>query len=163
MESPVSRIIINTREDLDSIVGTPQHDEFMEMLKGSIYRLEKDDEAKTWVAVKDLTLIKQFGFALKDFPNVKPPELPEYVPPPSKVPQVVTMRQARLALLNATLLQAVIAAVDAIPGTQGNAAKIEWEYAQEVRRDSMLVAYIATALSLTDAQLDELFTEGALL
>jgi len=163
MESPVSRIIINTREDLDSIVGTPQHDEFMEMLKGSIYRLEKDDEAKTWVAVKDATLIKQFGFALKDFSNVKPPELPEYVPPPSKVPQVVTMRQARLALLNATLLQAVIDAVDAIPGTQGNAAKIEWEYAQEVRRDSMLVAYIATALSLTDAQLDELFTEGALL
>lgn len=163
MESPVSRIIINTRDDLDSIIGTPQYDEFMEMLKGSIYRLEKDDEAKTWVAVKDLTLIKQFGFTLKDFPNVKPPELPEYVPPPSKVPQVVSMRQARLALLSAGLLQSVTDAVTAMPGIEGEAARIEWEYAQEVRRDSAMVANISTALQLTDAQLDDLFTEGALL
>lgn len=163
MASLSNGIIVNSREDLDAIQGTPQHAEFMGMLKGSIYRLEKDDVAKTWVAVKDLRLIKQFGFLLKDFPDATPPELPAYVPPPSKVPQSVSMRQARLALLGAGLLQSVADAVAAMPGVQGDAARIEWEYAQEVRRDSALLALLATAMQMTDAQLDALFTEGAAL
>jgi len=155
--------IINGREDLDAIQGTPQHAEFMDILKGSIYRLEKDDVAKTWVVVKDSTLIKRFGFLLKDFPDATPPELPEYVPPPSKVPQVVTMRQARLALLGAGLLKSVTDAVAAMPGVEGDAARIEWEYAQEVRRDSPLLSSLAIAMQMTDDQLDALFTEGAAL
>ena len=163
MASLSNGIIVNSREDLDAIQGTSQHSEFMGMLKGSIYRLEKDDVAKTWVAVKDLSLIKQFGFLLKDFPDATPPELPTYVPPPSKVPQAITMRQARLALLGAGLLQSVADTVAAMPGVQGDAARIEWEYAQEVRRDSALLASLATAMQMTDAQIDALFTEGAAL
>ena len=163
MASLSNGIIVNSRDDLDAIQGAPQHAEFMDMLKGSIYRLEKDDAAKTWVVVKDASLIEQFGFLLKDFPDVTPPELPTYVQPPSKVPQAVTMRQARLALLGVGLLQSVADAMAAMPGIEGDAARIEWEYAQEVRRDSALLASLANAMQITDAQLDALFTEGAAL
>lgn len=159
----VSATTINSREDLDLIQGTPQYDQFMEMLKGTIYRLEKDDVNKTWVAIKDLSTIKSFGFTLKDFPDAKAPELPEYTPPESKVPKIVTMRQARLALLHASLLQSATDAINAMPGTEGDAARIEWEYAQEVHRNSDLVASLAKVLKLSNDQLDNLFTEAATL
>lgn len=77
------------------------------------------------------------------------------------VPAVVTMRQARLALLGAGLLAQVNTAVANMPGAEGDAARIEWEYAQEVRRDSPLVAALSVAFGWTAAQLDDLFTEGA--
>ena len=72
---------------------------------------------------------------------------------PPSIPRVVTMRQARLALLAAGLLDSVSTAIAAA----GTAAQIEWEYAQEVRRDSGLVPAMAGALGLTDAQIDALF------
>lgn len=77
------------------------------------------------------------------------------------VPEVVTMRQARLALLGAGLLAQVNTAVTNMPGAEGDAARIEWEYAQEVRRDAPLVAALSAAFGWTSAQLDDLFTEGA--
>lgn len=81
--------------------------------------------------------------------------------PSDPVPVVVTMRQARLALLGAGLLAQVNTAVANMPGAEGDAARIEWEYAQEVRRDSPLVAALSAAFGWTSAQLDDLFTEGA--
>jgi preprotein translocase subunit SecE len=82
--------------------------------------------------------------------------LPPTITPP-QVPDAVSMRQARLALLGAGLLAQIDAAIAAMPDVAGEAARIEWEYATEVRRDSALVSGMAAALSLTDAQLDQLF------
>lgn len=79
------------------------------------------------------------------------------------VPQAVTMRQARLALLAAGKLAAVNAAVAAMPGMAGDAARIEWEFSSEVQRDKALVQALAPVLNLTDAQLDELFITAAAL
>lgn len=76
---------------------------------------------------------------------------------PLTVPNTVSMRQARLALLAAGLLQTVTDAVAAIPGATGDAARIEWEYAQVVERGSPLVETLSSALGLTDDQLDALF------
>lgn len=73
------------------------------------------------------------------------------------VPTAVTMRQARLALLAAGMLATVNSVIAAMPGAEGDAARIEWEYAHEVRRDAALVAGMATALNLTSEQLDALF------
>lgn len=73
-------------------------------------------------------------------------------------PKIVSMRQARLALLQAGLLSAVNTAIEAMPGDAGEAARIEWEYATEVHRDKALVQSLALALSLTETQLDDLFT-----
>ena len=81
--------------------------------------------------------------------------------PSDPVPVVVTMRQARLALLDAGLLAQVNTAVANMPGAEGDAARIEWEYAQEVRRDSPLVAALSVALGLTDETLDNLYKVAA--
>jgi len=152
---------INTREDLDAIAGTPEHVAFMALLAGTLWRLEKDDTAQAWVAIEDNSTIERFNFTRADFPDAQPPALPEYVPAVVAVPEVVTMRQARLALLGAGLLAQVNTAVANMPGAEGDAARIEWEYAQEVRRDSPLVAALSAAFGWTSAQLDDLFTEGA--
>ena len=78
------------------------------------------------------------------------------------VPQSVTMRQARLALLQIGKLDAVSAALAAIPDpARRTAAQIEWEYAQTVQRDSMLAGQIAAAVGLTSGKLDELFKLAA--
>lgn len=81
--------------------------------------------------------------------------------PSDPVPVVVTMRQARLALLGAGLLAQVNTTVANMPGAEGDAARIEWEYAQEVRRDSPLVAGLSAALGLTDETLDNLYKAAA--
>ena len=85
------------------------------------------------------------------------------LPPQPQTPQSVTMRQARLALLSAGLLAAVNAAIAAMPGVAGEAARIEWEYAQTVERDSPLVAGLTAALNLTQTQIDDLFALAATL
>lgn len=89
-----------------------------------------------------------------------------YVPPPPPspvVPDAVTMRQARLALLGAGLLDDVDAAISSLPSPQKEAAAIEWEYAQEVQRHHGLVPAMAQALGMTEAQIDGLFISAAAL
>ena len=78
----VSKTIINTRADLDALIGTPEHDEFMAMLKGSITRkhdmqvypegynqpgYEGDKLEPIWEDVEDLSTIERFGFSKADF------------------------------------------------------------------------------------------------
>ena len=77
------------------------------------------------------------------------------------VPSKVTMRQARLALLGAGLLPSVNAAISAMEGAQGEAARIEWEYSQEVQRNRGLVMQLGTGLGMTEKQLDDLFIAAA--
>lgn len=77
--------VINTSTDLDAIQGTPEHSQFMAMLSGSIYRLEKDDVAKTWKAIEDTSTVERFGFTKADFLDAVPPALPEYVESPDPV------------------------------------------------------------------------------
>lgn len=77
------------------------------------------------------------------------------------VPQQVTMRQARLALLGAGLLAGVDAAIDSLSEPDKSAAKIEWEYAAVVQRSSGLVPAMGTALGMTEAQLDALLVGAA--
>lgn len=84
-------------------------------------------------------------------------------PPAPVVPGAVTMRQARLALLNAGLLSQVDVLIGALPSPQKEAAQIEWEYSQEVQRHNGFVSLLAPSMGLTEAQLDQLFiTAGGL-
>jgi len=73
------------------------------------------------------------------------------------VPQQVTMRQARLALLNAGLLDDV----EVVIAAAGREAQLEWEYAAVVDRSNQAVAAVQQQEALTDAQIDDLFREAA--
>ena len=75
----------------------------------------------------------------------------------------ITIRQARLALLQAGLLGAVEAAIAALPEPMQSAARIEWEYANEVQRHNGFVANIAPLLGLDEPALDALFLSAAAL
>lgn len=77
-----------------------------------------------------------------------------------QVPQQVTMRQARLALLQAGLYATVNSAITNMAGEVGDAARIEWEYSQIVMRRYPLITSLATILNLTDEQLDTLFIQA---
>lgn len=85
------------------------------------------------------------------------------MPVPSAAPKIVTMRQARLALLAAGLLHQVDLAIDALPEPQRSAARIEWDYSSEVHRDRAFVQQLGQALGLSDEQLDALFIQAAAL
>jgi hypothetical protein len=80
------------------------------------------------------------------------------------VPVAVSIRQAKRALLAAGLLDAADLAIAGIADdTARRVAQIDWTSATEVRRDWPLVAAIAQALHMTDAQIDALFIEAATL
>ena len=73
------------------------------------------------------------------------------------VPQQVTMRQARLALLSAGLLDDVEVVITAV----GREAQIQWEYASVVERSNPVIAIVQQQQGMTDAQIDDLFREAA--
>ena len=80
-----------------------------------------------------------------------------YVPPPAPPVTQVTMRQARLALLAADLLDDV----DAMVLQADREVKIDWEYATVVDRSSPLVIAIGSQLGLTEAEIDALFQDAS--
>lgn len=73
------------------------------------------------------------------------------------VPESVEMRQARLELLDAGLLDDIDAAITAL----GRSAQIEWEFATVVKRSHPLLALVQQQNGLTDAQVDDLFIRAA--
>ncbi|GKS91237.1 hypothetical protein [Acidovorax sp. SUPP2539] len=76
---------------------------------------------------------------------------------PAVVPASVTMRQARLALLAAGKLQLVESAIAALPAPPQTAARIEWDYSNEVLRHNGFVAMIGPSIGLDAAALDAIF------
>lgn len=152
---------INTRQDLDAIAGTPEHAQFMQMLQGSMWTLYKNDAQQKWEAVESNELIERFGFTRADFPGAVPPDVPEYIPEPVVIPSAVTMRQARLALLQAGLLDDIETAINSLPSPQKEAARIEWEYSQEVQRHNSFVSVLAPGLGLTELDLDQMFVAAS--
>lgn len=76
---------------------------------------------------------------------------------------VVSMYQARAALLHAGLLDDVDAALQAMPaGPEKRQAQLAWEYAPTVERLSPLVSLLSEALELTAEQVDALFVDASL-
>jgi hypothetical protein len=104
-------------------------------------------------AVADLIAAQQNGtaYALAENEHPRLPVPVDSILVPSGL--VCSPRQARLALAQSNLLDAVDAFVQA-----GDAAlKIEWEYATEISRDWPPVAAFAAANGIDDATIDGLF------
>lgn len=83
-------------------------------------------------------------------PYVRPEPLPE------PIPKVISMRQARLQLLEVGLLDDVEALV-----SRDRKWQIEWEYATEVERISPLIESVKATMSLTDEQIDDMFLSAS--
>jgi len=77
------------------------------------------------------------------------------------VPQEVTMRQARLALLAIGKLDQVPPAIESLEGADRDVARIEWEFSSTVVRTRALVVMLGQALGLDDEALDQMFITAA--
>ena len=80
-----------------------------------------------------------------------------YVAPPAPIPQQVPMWSVRTVLANHSLFQA---AQDAITASDNLALKNIWEYGNFAIRQSGAITTLATALNLTDEQVDAMFVEA---
>lgn len=77
---------------------------------------------------------------------------------PAPVPETVTRRQARQALVLAGKYDAVQVAIDAIPdATQRKLMQIEWDDSLEFERTRPSLIAIGTAIGLTPEGIDDLF------
>lgn len=78
-------------------------------------------------------------------------------------PAKVTMRQARLALLQAGLLSQVEDAINALPEPARPAARIEWDFSSEIFRDRDFVIMLGNTLGLDSEEMDNLFITASTL
>lgn len=104
------------------------------------------------------TFVKPDGTEVSLEQYCKTLEIGAYIEPEPIIiiPQVITMRQARLQLLEVELLDDVEAFV-----ALDRKSQIEWEYASEVHRQSSLIESVKGALNLTYAQIDNMFVEAS--
>jgi len=69
----------------------------------------------------------------------------------------LSMRQTRLALLDAGLLSQVEDAIASLPEPDKSKAQIEWQYAKDVyRNDDWLIA-LSKQLGISSSEVDDLF------
>lgn len=90
--------------------------------------------------------------------------VPVTVPdPPPPVPAEVPMYKARKVLIIHGLMDTVANALASMAGEAGELARVDWEYAPNLVRDSALVENLASAIGLTSDQVDALVIEAATL
>ena len=97
-------------------------------------QFDKWNEAKSWV--EDDTLKKDYEKSL--------------------IPKTITLRQARLYLLSIGLLDDLENII-----SQNRAYQIEWEYANQIERESPLVSIMGQTLVLTSSDIDNMFMEAS--
>lgn len=121
----------------------------------------------TYITDSTGIIVEPQEYVIVESPTINPPNwyVPQEPPPPLEVsiqyiPQQVTMRQARLALLDAGLLNLVTSAIDLLEEPQKTKVQIEWEYSAIVERNSPLVQQMSLSLGLTEQQLDALFIQA---
>lgn len=101
--------------------------------------------------------IARFEQIQRDYPM---PPAADTEPEPERKPRTtLTMRQARLYLQQAGLLQQV----DALVSTLDESARIEWQYSTTVEMSSPIVTALAAQLHLSAEQVQAMFDDAALL
>jgi hypothetical protein len=135
--------------EIDGIVLSGQYSTIN--INDAIYGIEAAATLKTNLKPYEYT-----GPAIRLFFGVAPHDYS------TTVPFSVTMRQARLALLNLGVLDNVETAIASIADPViKKAAQITWEFSSEVQRNNGLVTQLAPALGLTSEQIDNLFITAA--
>lgn len=72
------------------------------------------------------------------------------------VPQTLTPRQFRLAMLSAGVTPDTVTSML----SDNPAALIEWEYASEIKRDHPLIGALAAQMGKSEAEIDQIFIMG---
>lgn len=116
---------------------------------GTVGHIEYDDAANT--VLDSITEFQPFI----DLWTAAEPE----VPPIPTVPASITMRQGRLALLQGGLLSQADTAI----ASMSLEAQITWEFSSAIERNNSLVSVLASILSLSNQQVDDLFILAATL
>lgn len=78
----------------------------------------------------------------------------------ARIPQSVTIRQGRRALLDAGYIPAIDAFIASLPSPQKEQAQNDWEYASTIERGAPLTATLAAVLGLDKAAMDALFVKA---
>jgi hypothetical protein len=117
------------------------------------------NDINAWSVPDGFTAVEDQGYdiggSLVGGVYTPPPQAPVVpIAPPTFI--VVSQRQARLALLNAGLLDKVNAAVAASDA----ATQIMWDYSSEIRSDNPLIAALGAQLGLTPTQIAQLFIQA---
>lgn len=94
---------------------------------------------------------------------VVPYVAPVPVEPSVAVPDIITPRQGMLILARHGILPVVQAMLDAMEGLEAIEARIDFERANEWRRDWPLLNAMATAAGISQEQIDQLFIEASVL
>lgn len=114
-----------------------------------------DDDVQVIEEDGRLSFYAPSGQALVTPPGLVPHALELPGEPTAAVPLSVSRYQARAALLEAGMLADVEAYFSALPDT--SIARLAWQEAPTVNRNSDALVAAANDLGLTDAQLDALF------
>lgn len=107
--------------------------------------IENEEEVKNPILVP----LEDYCISQKIAPYVAPEVI-------IAIPTSITMRQARLHLLDLDLLDDVEVLV-----SQDKRYQIEWEYANEVLRNSPLISAMQTSLNLSDEEIDNMFINAS--
>lgn len=131
---------------------------------GSGYQVTNN--GNTYITDSTGIIVEPQEYYVVESPTANPPAwyVPEVVEPyifPPYIPQQVTMRQARLALLDAGLLNSIETALNSLPEPQRTRSLIEWNHGSTVERNSSLVMQMSMALGLDGNQVDNLFLQAS--
>lgn len=149
--------IINTKADIDSLPAD-EKSAWLARLAATIHQQQDDDSIIT-----DISSIERFGYAIEDFPDAA--ITPYTAPPvtPVVIPQTIRAWQAKAILSIQGLLapaEQVIATLDEPLRTIVTSA---WVNNSDFSRTSTTITSLATALELTETQLDEMFIAASAL
>lgn len=104
------------------------------------------------------TIIADEVFAEQQYPGAwRIAEYQDDTPTLNPVPVFVSMRQARLALLDIGKLSQIDQTIASLPSPDKEKAEIEWQYSNEVQRYNGFVSIIGPSLGLSEADIDDLF------
>ena len=122
------------------------------------YRLTKDNKSIDFSSLNDVALFKQ---ANPEWVNIQPVEYEEeIIPEPAIVPFDVPTWRLRAILALDNLEQSVTDALDQLTDPQKTIAKRAWSFGSKTERSSPTVDFIKGVLSLTDAEVDDIFIDA---
>jgi hypothetical protein len=122
------------------------------------YKLTKDNKSIDFSSLNDVALFKQTN---PEWANIQPVEYEEQIiPEPQIVPFDVPTWRLRAILALDNLEQSVTDALNQLTEPQKTIAKRAWDYGSKTERSSPTVDFIKGVLSLTDAQVDDIFVQA---